>query len=112
MKLLLDFNLSPKLVALVADLFPEARHVSETGLPGEVPDETIWNYAKKNEFTILTSDFDFVALSVRHGPPPKVIHLESMNYRTRIAAEFIRTQAVLIAEFGRGDGGILRLRIR
>jgi predicted nuclease of predicted toxin-antitoxin system len=112
LKLLLDFNLSPKLVALLADLFPEALHISGTGLPGEIPDETIWNYAKQNGFTILTSDFDFVALSDRYGPPPKVIHLESMNYRTRVAAEFIRSRAVLITEFGRGDVGILRLRIR
>ena len=112
MKLLLDFNLSPKLVELLADLFPDTLHARDAGLAGETPDETIWSYAKQNGFAILTSDYDFVELSHRYGPPPKVIRLESMNYRTRMAAELIRTNAVLLTEFERSDRGILSLRSR
>jgi Domain of unknown function (DUF5615) len=48
LKLLLDFNLSPKLVELLADLFPDALHARDADLGGETPDETIWRYAKQN----------------------------------------------------------------
>ncbi|MDQ2842568.1 MAG: DUF5615 family PIN-like protein [Acidobacteriota bacterium] len=84
MRLLLDFNLSPKLVPLLADLFPKALHVRNAGIAGNAPDEIIWRYAKENGFAILTCDSDFVELANRHGPPPKVMPLESMNYRTPI----------------------------
>lgn len=112
MKILLDFNLSPKLVRLLADLFPQILHIRTAGFQGETPDETIWEYAKENGFVILSCDFDFVDLSQRYGHPPKVIRLESMNYRTRAAADLIRSNAVLIAEFEHNDSGVLVLRIR
>ena len=109
MKLLLDFNLSPELVGMITDLFPGSTHVRTGGFEGEPPDEVIWQFAKENGFTILTSDRDFVAIAERYGHPPKLIRYQGMNYRTRFAAELIHRHAVLISEFEQSDRGVLLL---
>jgi predicted nuclease of predicted toxin-antitoxin system len=70
-------------------------HLRTAGFEGETPDEVIWQFAKENGFTILTSDRDFVAIAERYGHPPKLIRYQRMNYRTRFAAELIRGNAVL-----------------
>jgi predicted nuclease of predicted toxin-antitoxin system len=57
-KLLLDENLSPKLIASVSDLFPQSCHVEECGL-SEASDDEVWNYAAKNGFVIVSKDSDF-----------------------------------------------------
>lgn len=57
MKLLFDHNLSPRLVYLVADLFPNSDHVYKLGLD-QVEDRQVWQYAKTNDFTIVTKDGD------------------------------------------------------
>jgi predicted nuclease of predicted toxin-antitoxin system len=45
MKLLFDENPSPKLVALLYDLFPASVHVREVGLEA-ADDLTVWKYAQ------------------------------------------------------------------
>ena len=72
MKLLLDENLSRKLAARVADLFPGSIHVVQAGLL-ETPDRTIWDYASEHGFLIVTTDSDFFELAAGLGPPPKVV---------------------------------------
>ena len=52
MKLLFDENLSPKLVQLLADDFPESVHVHDIGLSG-ADDKTIWRYAADNGLLIV-----------------------------------------------------------
>jgi hypothetical protein len=42
----------------------------------------------------------------------QLIHLEEMNYPTRLAAELIRAQAVAISEFEGTNRGVLSLRRR
>ncbi len=81
-------------------------------LKSYTPDEAIWSYAKENGLTILTCHSDFVALAQRNGSPPKVIRLENMNYRTRVALQTIRSHAVLISEFEKTSKAVLLLRAR
>ncbi len=112
MKLLLDFNLSPRLVPLLEELFPGSTHLKLLGFDGETGDEVIWAYARENGFALLTSDADFLTIAQRRGDPPKLIRLEKMNYRTRFAAELLRRNAIRIAEFGLGNEPVLVLRYR
>jgi predicted nuclease of predicted toxin-antitoxin system len=42
-KLLLDENLSPRLIRLIAKEFPEAAHVRDHGLRGAA-DSAVWTY--------------------------------------------------------------------
>jgi predicted nuclease of predicted toxin-antitoxin system len=109
-RLLFDENLSRKLVARLADLFPESQHVSETGLLRS-SDEAIWLHAKTNGFAIVSADADFYELATRFGPPPKVIWLRGCDYPTLVAERLIRSQAIRIGEFLRDpDQGLLILQ--
>jgi len=74
MKLLLDENLSPKLVRSLADSFPGSAHVEDCRL-GAAADEEIWDFAKENDFAIVTKDSDFYDRGSLYGSPPKVIWL-------------------------------------
>lgn len=59
MKLLLfDQNISPRLVNLLADVYPGSAHVSELGM-GNAMDIEIWEYAHNHDFMIATKDADF-----------------------------------------------------
>jgi predicted nuclease of predicted toxin-antitoxin system len=81
MKLLFDQNLSRRLVPRLADVCPEATHVSMVGLD-RAPDEQVWAYARANDYTIVTKDSDFKERSVVRGTPPKVIWLRLGNCTT------------------------------
>jgi predicted nuclease of predicted toxin-antitoxin system len=109
-KLLLDENLSPRLVDRLASLFPSLIHVRDIGLK-QASDSIIWEWAKANGHTIITTDADFVALSVGRGWPPKVIHLEECDFPLRFIEELLRQNAVRISEFLKDRGaGLLSLR--
>lgn len=64
MKLLLDENLSPRLVYRLNLLFPGLAHVRDVGLK-QADDKDIWEWAKTNDFTVITTDADFVLLAQR-----------------------------------------------
>jgi len=78
MKLLLDENLSRKLVPLLEESFPGTSHVSILGLERS-SDREIWEYAKGWNFVIVTRDSDFYELSTLHGSPPKLVWIKGRN---------------------------------
>lgn len=98
MRLLLDENLSRRLVPRIEDLFRGSAHVESAGLL-HTPDRAVWEHAKANDFSIVTADADFYELATALGPPPKVIWLRGCDYRTAVAERLIRSQAIRIAEF-------------
>jgi hypothetical protein len=61
-KLLLDENLSRKLVVLLAELYPGAAHVAQFGLLAS-PDLEVWEFAKAKNFVIVSTDADFYELA-------------------------------------------------
>jgi predicted nuclease of predicted toxin-antitoxin system len=81
MKLLFDQNLSNRLVSLLDDLYPGSLHVREVGMK-EADDENIWDYAKAEDFIIVSKDSDFHQKSFLRGHPPKVIWLRVGNCHT------------------------------
>ena len=78
MRLLLDANLSPRLVGSLDDLYPGTTHVREVGL-ASAEDSTIWECAAANGFTIVSKDADFHQRSFLLGYPPKVVWLRRGN---------------------------------
>jgi len=82
MKLLLDQNISRKLVKELEDLFPESNHVYLLGLH-QASDREVWEYAGENGFIIVTQDSDFNERSIVYGYPPKVIWLRTGNVSTQ-----------------------------
>ena len=110
MKLLFDANLSPKLVDRLDDLFPGSVHIFETGLARNTPDQTIWEYARANEFTSITADSDFLDLAQSRGAPPKVVRIENCDYRTTEVEDLLRRHAISIAEMEQSPRTILSIR--
>ena len=90
MKLLFDENLSPKLPRLLATLFPDSAHVRECGLLG-LPDEDVWEYARANDFIIVSKDSDFQQRSLLYGHPPKIVWLRIGNCTRQQLVQFITT---------------------
>lgn len=82
MKLLLDQNISHKLVKQLEDVFPGSNHVYLLGLH-KVSDEEVWSCARDNGFTIVTQDSDFNERSIVYGYPPKVIWIRTENTSTK-----------------------------
>ena len=90
MKLLLDANVSLRLVSMVKEHFGECVHVddiSELDFPAK--DTKIWQYAKNNGYTIVTRDNDFNDLLAIRGFPPKIIWLRTGNSSRKFTADLL-----------------------
>lgn len=107
MKLLFDESLSPKLVSLLADLFPGSESALLNGLAKQ-GDAKILEYANKHHFVLVSTDGDFEMLLGRYSGS-KVVILQSCNYPTRIAAEMIRRNAVRFVELAESTERLIRL---
>lgn len=79
MKLLLDANISWRLMSRLQPHFDECHHVDFIGLTVPAKDIEIWNYAFTNQFIIVTNDEDFLNLIATKGFPPKIILLKTGN---------------------------------
>lgn len=98
MKLLLDQNISRKLVDELEDLFPESNHVYLLGLHS-ASDAEIWEYARSNGFVIVTQDSDFNERSLVYGYPPKVIWFRTNNTSTQNIKKLLRKHSQDIVLF-------------
>lgn len=78
MKLLLDENLSRRIVPFLQKNFPGSSQVVLLGLEG-ASDAEIWQYAKEHDFVIVSGDSDFQERSLVTGYPPQVIWLKIPN---------------------------------
>ena len=109
-KLLLDANLSYRLVSKLKNSYPDCMHVSKTGLSMPAQDNEIWDWAKINDYVIVTMDEDFESLSHLYGYPPKVILLKTGNQSTGYIAELFQNRLDAIIEFfNNRDLGILEI---
>jgi predicted nuclease of predicted toxin-antitoxin system len=98
MKLLLDENLSPRLVVLLADLYPGSTHVRECGLERS-SDYELWEYARANGFAIVSKDSDFEQRSLLQSHPPKIIWVRLGNCPTKAIEELLRRYSPVIHTF-------------
>jgi predicted nuclease of predicted toxin-antitoxin system len=98
MKLLFDQNLSPRLPALLADIYPDSAHVIPLQLD-EAEDLEIWDYAKENGFVIVSKDADFQVRSQLYGAPPKVIWIRRGNCSRAAVTKLLRDYSALIHTF-------------
>jgi predicted nuclease of predicted toxin-antitoxin system len=68
MKLLLDQNLSWRLVKALQGSFAEIAHVRDFALD-RAADADVWEYSRREGFVILSKDSDFEQRSLLHGHP-------------------------------------------
>jgi predicted nuclease of predicted toxin-antitoxin system len=97
-KLLLDENLSERIVPQIADLFADSTHIRTAGLK-EADDGVIWNWAKQHGFTIVSKDTDFYHRAVVYDHPPKFIWLRVGNCPTNLITALLRSRYDTIRRF-------------
>jgi len=77
-KLLLDHNISHKLVARLADVFPDSTQTRLLNL-GRTNDPQLWLFAKTHGYVFVSKDKDVAELAILRGAPPKVVWLRMGN---------------------------------
>ena len=103
MKLLLDENLSDRIVPQILDLYPDSSHVKSCELT-HTDDALIWLFARECGYTIVSKDADFHQRSLVFGQPPKLVFLRVGNCSTRHIVELLRSHYVLFAAFDADPG--------
>src|SRR5438105_4261955 len=78
MKLLLDENLSFRIIKLIEESYSASTQVTLINLE-RATDLQVWQYAKDHQFIIVTKDSDFYDLSLIQGSPPQIIWLKKGN---------------------------------
>lgn len=95
MKLLLDENISYRLVAPLQAVFPGSSHVSTEGLERST-DLQVWEFAASNGFVVVSKDDDFSALSALRGHPPKLVKLSLGNCSNTDLLDVLLAQSELL----------------
>lgn len=109
MKLLFDQNLSPKLAEYFIDSFAGSKHLQNLNLD-KSEDTFVWEFAKSNEFIIVSKDSDFNNLVSFFGFPPKVIWIRRGNCSTTEIKELIEYNIAKISTFINDDiNGIMTI---
>jgi len=109
MKILLDANISWKLVNILTPIFGECVHVDLIGLTVPAEDKDIWDYALKNEYIIITKDNDFLDFLEFKGFPPKVVLIKTGNNSTKVLADLIVNAKPKIEDLENNDYGLLEI---
>jgi len=78
MKLLLDENLSYRIIPILQNSYPDSSQISLLKM-NHVNDIDIWEYAKNEGYAIVTQDADFHEFSLLNEAPPLVIWLRCGN---------------------------------
>jgi len=102
-KLLLDANLSWRLIKQLADDYELVEHVDKINLPVPAKDTEIWDYALKSDFIIATNDEDFLNLSISKGFPPKIILFKTGNQSTSQIVDLFQKHKSQIEDFKQDD---------
>jgi predicted nuclease of predicted toxin-antitoxin system len=101
-RLLLDENLSERLLQPLAELFPGSDHVGNLTKTG-TSDRQLWDLARTGGFILTTRDEDFVGMSVLREAPPKVLWLNVGKSRNAVIAALLQSHATDIERFAEHD---------
>ncbi|CAB4761844.1 MAG: hypothetical protein F2702_07075 [Actinobacteria bacterium] len=89
MRILIDMNLSPRWVDVLADAGIESIHWSSVG-EATASDSFIMAFAKGAGYVVLTHDLDFGSiLAATHGDKPSVIQIRSGTLSTAAIGPFV-----------------------
>ena len=106
MKLFFDHHLSHKLVAKLADIYPESTHTRLLGF-SRTSDSDLWWYAKAHEYILVTKDEDIPELAILRGAPPKVVWLRIGNCKTAVVERLIRRNVLRIQQLADDDERVI-----
>jgi predicted nuclease of predicted toxin-antitoxin system len=95
MKLLLDENLSRRLVPFLQDAYPGSSQVVLLGLE-RANDYEVWRFAGEHGFVLVTQDADFYDLSLARGLPPPVLWVRAGNVSKSTVLQLLIERAAAI----------------
>ncbi len=98
MKILFDQNISYRIVKKLETHFDKVSQVRLEGLENST-DLEIWDYAKANDFVIVTFDVDFYDFSVIWGALPKIILIRSFDQTTSSVIHLLLKHMASIKDF-------------
>jgi len=98
MKLLFDQNISHKVLKHLPEQFSNSTSVKDEGLI-HYSDKQIWEFAKINDYIIVTQDSDFNDINLLYGIPPKIIWIRTRNTKTTEIAEILTIKISKIEDF-------------
>lgn len=109
MKLLLDENLSYRIVPSLQNCYPDSAQVTQVGLE-RADDRAVWAFAKANGYVIVTKDDDFQGLLALAGHPPRVIRLLIGNSANQTAINALLHNAnAIISAFEDPNIGLVEI---
>ena len=79
MNWLVDAQLPPRLCKWLRTKGDYCIHVFELADGIQLPDETLWQYAKKENLIVISKDRDFFDFSLLRGLPPQVLYINVGN---------------------------------
>jgi predicted nuclease of predicted toxin-antitoxin system len=79
MNWLVDAQLPPRLCEWLRIKGDYCIHVPELSNGIQIPDETLWLYAKKENLIIISKDRDFFDFSILRGSPPQILYINVGN---------------------------------
>jgi predicted nuclease of predicted toxin-antitoxin system len=88
MRFLFDQNISHRILKLLPEQYADSTTVKSENLIN-VMDKEIWDFAKRNDFVIVTQDSDFNDLNSLFGFPPKIIWIRTGNLRTQAIVDIL-----------------------
>lgn len=98
MKLLLDHNLSWRLLAKLDPVYAGSEALLKIGLDND-DDELVWAHAKAHGQVIVTQDDDFRVRSLRLGHPPRVVMIQTGNTSTANMLLLLNGNVELLSRF-------------
>ncbi|MEQ1587035.1 MAG: DUF5615 family PIN-like protein [Cyclobacteriaceae bacterium] len=93
----------------IISVFPQSIHVTND-LARVKRDSEIFQYAKENDYTILTFDEDFYDLQLLRGYPPKINWLRFGNSgNVKVISKLIEHQNGIASFIANSEVGILEI---
>jgi predicted nuclease of predicted toxin-antitoxin system len=88
MRFLFDQNISYRILKLIPEAYTGSTSVKSEGLINAT-DKEIWEFAKRNDYIIVTQDADFNDLNLLFGFPPKIIWIRTGNLKTKSIVDIL-----------------------
>jgi predicted nuclease of predicted toxin-antitoxin system len=98
MRFLFDQNISHRILQFLPVEYKDSTTAKQEGLIN-APDRKVWEYAKDNDYVIVTHDSDFNDLSLLFGFPPKIIWIRTGNLSTRAILDILIDHSTEIEKF-------------
>ncbi|MDN5871329.1 MAG: DUF5615 family PIN-like protein [Nitrococcus sp.] len=95
MRLLFDQNLSPRLAARLASLFPGSAHVQDFDL-AQASDVDLLYFAEREGFILVSKDSDFFEPALLRGYTAKIVWVRRGNCSATEIENILRREATQI----------------